>query len=167
MRSSLLLTLLLGLLLVACRPWATGRGARDPSDEALREEAQEALLNYFQALHEGRYVEAAALYGGEFDALRDNNPMIEPEDLPALFEAACTINGFQCLEVLEVVTSAPMPPDGYRFTVEFQAPDGGLFARGACCGAESTDVPPRSQFAFTVLKEGDRFLVQELPVYVP
>lgn len=45
--------------------------------------------------------------------------------------------------------------------------DGTLFVQGPCCGATETEEPPQSQFTFTVKKADNRFLVEELPVYVP
>lgn len=56
----------------------------------------------------------------------------------------------------------------YRFLVEFLAPDGGRFILEPCCGATETDMPPRSQFVFTVAQTGEgAFQVQDLPVYAP
>ena len=58
-------------------------------------------------------------------------------------------------------------PTEFKFVVEFSWDDGSLFVRGPCCGASETDMPPQSQFTVLVIKVDDRFLVQQLPVYVP
>jgi hypothetical protein len=53
------------------------------------------------------------------------------------------------------------------FTVQFEKPDGTLFVRGPCCGATEQEMPSQSDFVFTVVRQGEGFAVQELPVYVP
>ena len=57
-------------------------------------------------------------------------------------------------------------PTEFKFTVEFINDDGTLFVQGPCCGTEAEE-PPQSQFTFTVKKADNRFLVEDLPVYVP
>ena len=129
-----------------------------------------ALMTFFEDLNEGRYSEAAAQYGGSYEELIDMNPEADPDDHATLLEHACTINGFQCLRVKEVLRQVQAWPDTYDFTVEFANPDGGTFVLGACCGTIDTDSPPQSRFDFIVMR-GPRadsaFRVQGLPVYVP
>jgi hypothetical protein len=131
--------------------------------------ARVALEAYFSALAAGSYTEAAALYGGSTSVLEQNNPTLNPADRAALFQAACTLNGFVCnLNVLNFVHEAQLSASDFRFTVEFQNPDGSLFQLGPCCGADPALEPPWTQFDFIVHKlENGLFQVQDLPVYIP
>jgi hypothetical protein len=58
--------------------------------------------------------------------------------------------------------------DRFEYLVEFLNEDGSLFVRGPCCGGNATDDPPESSFLFTVVEDSQgKFLVMELPPYVP
>jgi len=128
--------------------------------------AREALIGYFAALNEGRYADAVDLFGGSLDYPISVNPDVDPDDPAALLEAACT-RQLRCLRVRNIVQEAAVSDAEFRFLVEFQDADGELFVLGPCCGATEAEMPPVSQFPYTVIKEGDAFLVLELPVYVP
>jgi hypothetical protein len=54
-----------------------------------------------------------------------------------------------------------------RSGVEFLPRDGERVAQEPCCGASETEMPPQTQFDYTVVRVADRLLIQELPVYVP
>lgn len=129
--------------------------------------ARVSLEAFFKALNSGRYPEAVQFYGGGYETLRDWNPDTAPDDYPKLFESGCTTNGLQCLKVRNVVKEEQVSPTEFKFVVEFSNADGTLFKRGPCCGASETEQPTRTQFDFTVTKSGDKFLVRDLPVYVP
>jgi len=135
-----------------------------PSD---LERAREALITYFSLLHAGRYSEAIHYYGGDYEGLRDANPTIPENDYPTLLEKGCKVNGLMCLRIRAIVHEEQVSPTEFKFTVEFMNDDGTLFVRGPCCGATEAEMPPQTQFTFTVKKVDNRFLVQELPVYVP
>lgn len=119
--------------------------------------ARQALETYFSLLHEGRYAEAVAYYGGDVQVLRDWNPGVASDDSARLLENGCTINGLRCLALKEVVHEEPMSPTEYRFTIEFATEDGSTFVGPAAA----------EQFVYTVFQTDGRFLVQELPPYVP
>jgi hypothetical protein len=141
--------------------------AADSGDLAL---ARMTLMAFFDALNGGQYTKAEAMYGGSYEELAAMNPSVDASDHAALLESACTVNGFQCLKVKDVVQQVQDWPDTYTFTVEFANLDGSLFVLGPCCGATETDMPPQSRFDFTVMKvpqAGGVFRVQRLPVYVP
>ena len=58
--------------------------------------------------------------------------------------------------------------DSYIFQVEFNNPDGSLFVLGPCCGADETEMPPVSQFEYTVSRKAEgKFVVMNTPPYVP
>ena len=148
-------------------PACTPAGNTEASSQGM-ENARHALLNFFELLLQREYEKAAALYGGEYQGLRDNNPLVDPLDYPALLANGCEINGLQCLQLQRIVDEKAVSPAEYHFTVEFVNPDGSLFVRGPCCGGNATDFPPESQFAYTVIRNcAGEFLVLELPVYVP
>jgi len=126
-------------------------------------DAQNALRDYLTALHTSNYVRGAELYGGETDLLQTWNPDIQ-NDLPGLFELACSQNGLQCLAPRSITYRAS-EVDGYHFWVEFNNNDGTLFQQGPCCG--ETTGPVISMFPFFVEQKSSGFVVMELPPYVP
>ena len=132
------------------------------------EKARNALLSFFDLLNHREYKKAAALYGGDYQGLRDWNPLLDPQDHAALLKNGCEINGLQCLQVKRIADEKVVSPAEYHFTVEFLNRDGSLFVRGPCCGGNATDFPPESQFAYTVIRNcAGEFLSVQLPVYVP
>ncbi|MDD2694519.1 MAG: hypothetical protein PHD58_01170 [Anaerolineales bacterium] len=138
-----------------------------PDEQAIQEAAR-ALSDYLAALSEENYAQAARLYGGDYTVLIDNNPSIPATDYPALFVAGCTLNGFVCdLQVRNFVHETQLSESEFRFTVELNTPQGELFLLGPCCGADPAEEPPWSQFDFLVKKVAGRYLVQDLPIYVP
>lgn len=139
---------------------------RSPNGAEL---AQGTLIDFFERLNDGDYLSASSLYGGSYELLAEYNPELDPEDSAALFRNACTINGFQCLQVQSVTLQQGGTQTGkYRFVVAFLAPDGEQFVLDPCCGATEAEMPPRSQFVFTVTQTGEgAYRVQDLPVYAP
>jgi len=51
-------------------------------------------------------------------------------------------------------------PHEFKFVVKFSNRDDSLFVSGP-------EASPQSQFIYTVMKVDIRFLIQDLPVYVP
>lgn len=130
------------------------------------EAAQQALVDYFTLLNQGQYNKVIALYGGSYESLIAMNPDINSFDLERLWEHGCTINGLQCLPV----RSATLKEQGdntFDFIVEFSNPDGSRFVLGPCCGADATQMLPMEKFTYQVVKKDGRFLVMDLPVYLP
>jgi hypothetical protein len=130
-------------------------------------EAHDALVNFLTLLHAKKYTEATPLYGGEYDQLQIFNTEIDPADHVALWTWACDNQLLQCLEVRSA-TFKEQQGDSYIFQVEFSNPDGSLFVLGPCCGSNETDMPPVSQFEFTVSRiTNGKFVVMNTPPYVP
>ena len=137
-----------------------------PPDPQAQAAARQVLVDFFAALAAGDYASAAELYGGSYGLLIDNNPSRDPADHAALFEGACTINGFVCnLSVRNWVYETGLGVGKYRFIVELQNPEGVLVELGQCCTDASDGTPPRTQFAFLVELVDGRNLVMTLPVY--
>jgi hypothetical protein len=130
------------------------------------EKAREALITFFSLLHAGRYDEAVYYYGGDYNSLRDWNPTIAEDDYATLLRYGCGA-GLQCLRIKTIISEEQASTTEFKFTVEFIKDDGTTFVLGPCCGATEDEMPPQSQFTFTVKKVNSKFLVQELPVYVP
>jgi hypothetical protein len=128
--------------------------------------ARHTLLTFFTLLHEGQYAEAVPLYGGSYDGMRNNNPVIPPDDYAALFESSCT-NQRPCLLVANIVEEEKVSESEFKFLVEFVWIDGTLYKRGPCCGATETEMPPVWQFPYTVMKIDGQFKVMEEPVLMP
>jgi hypothetical protein len=73
----------------------------------------------------------------------------------------------QCLEVRSAKFEQQVG-DSYIFQVEFSNADGSLFVLGPCCGSNATEMPPVSQFEYTVMRNPDgKFVVMNMPPYVP
>ncbi len=51
--------------------------------------------------------------------------------------------------------------------VRFLTPGGEVWTLGPCCGATEEEMPPVSEFTFTVRRTSNGSRVQTLPVYVP
>ena len=131
-------------------------------------QARQALENYFKALQSKNYSEAVHLYGGDYAPLVQDNPDISASDTVALFERACTQNGFVCdITIKNLVQAAQLGEGEFRFTIEFQNRDGTLFVLEPCCGGDVSNFPPVTQFDFVVKKIDSEYKVMDLPVYVP
>lgn len=158
MRSGLAALLLLCIFLSACTP-------NSSTDQVSQ--AEETLTDFFQFLADGDYRQAAELYGGDYDQLRDMNPSISPDDYESLWRSGCTVNGFQCLPVLKVVKAEQISEDEFLFTMEFAAADGSVFISGSCCGADESEAESLSQFEYHVIRSAGQYCVQETPIYIP
>jgi hypothetical protein len=153
--------LLIIFFLVGCSiPGQPGTGAE-------LEGARHALINFFTLLHDQQYDKAINYYGGDYEELRYFNPDTVPHYRDVLFRQACTVNGFLCMDIKSIVNEVQMDSETFRFIVEFQNDDGSLFVLGPCCGATEKEMPPLSEFEYTVKFLEGRFQVMELPVYVP
>jgi hypothetical protein len=131
------------------------------------DEAYDILIHFLTSLHIGKYTDAAPLYGGEYEQLQVFNTEIDPADHVALWTWACDNQSLQCLEVRSA-TFKELRGDNYIFQVEFNNPEGSLFVLGPCCGADETEMPPVSQFEYTVARTADgKFVVMNPPPYVP
>ncbi|HSQ37839.1 MAG TPA: hypothetical protein VLS92_08110 [Acidimicrobiia bacterium] len=124
----------------------------------------ETLEAFLAAVHDGDFRTAAILYGGSYESLVDWNPLVDPSDAPALFEAACT-HQLRCELAVRRVLAGPIQPDEYTFYVEFQTDDGEPWTMGPCCGSE-TD-PTVSQFPFIVSRTAAGWRVLTPPIYTP
>ena len=66
---------------------------------------------------------------------------------------------------MQMRRSGPDARGGYQFMVEFNQKDGSLFGQGPCCG--ETSGPTNYSFQFSVIPQGSKWLVMDLPPYVP
>ncbi len=163
-----ILILLLALALVGCAPQSVN--TPNPTQTTLpstMNEAHDVLVNFLTLLHTKNYQDAAPLYGGEYDQLQVFNTEIDPSDHVALWTWACDNHLLQCLEVRST-TFKELSGGSYIFQVEFSNPDGSLFVLGPCCGSNETDMPPVSQFEFTMSRNAEgKYVVMNTPPYVP
>jgi hypothetical protein len=157
----ILTSLLIFFLLAGCTP----RGNVETRGNI--DSARQSLLDFFSLLHDQQYKKAIDYFGGDYEVLRYMNPDVPSHYRDALLQQACTVNGFLCLEVKSVLQEEQLDALIYRFTVEFQNEDGSLFILGPCCGASEEEMPPQSEFQFTVILREGRYQVMELPVSVP
>lgn len=160
------LAITLAFFLASCSPQpGTLPATESPPDE---QRALEVLEEFLQSLYAGEYDQAAQLYAGTYETMRDHNPILNPEDHVALLENACTINGAQCLQVKSAVLDRKVSDTEFVFRVEFLNADGTLFVLGPCCGGNETDTPSQSEFYLTVVKtDQDNYVVMDMPPYAP
>jgi hypothetical protein len=135
--------------------------ALDPS-----ESGRMILMEFFSALDDGRYSQAAEYYGGSYQVLREMNPDLGAESYAALWERGCTVNGLQCLPILSA-TFKDRVDNMFIYTVEFKAIDGGRFVLGPCCGADPASAPPVYRFEYRVVLDGGKYRVIDLPPLLP
>lgn len=150
------------LLAISC---AFRPGSSDSTADL--QQARQALANYLQALNEEDYPTAAGLYGGSTQFLQEANPELDPADTAQLLRNGCLLNGLQCLPIYALGDGQVIAEGIYAFDVQFNTPEGRRFERGPCCGATETEMPTQSIFSFRVQQHGDRYLVLDLPPYVP
>jgi hypothetical protein len=161
MRKTILFTLLVCLfVLSACS------GLKNP-DAVNLQTARDALTSFYSLLSYGAYEQAAFLYGGSYEALRSLNPSIPADDYISLWENACTVNGYQCLEIKQILNEFQNKEGIFHFLVEFKHRDGSLLMVSPCCGANATQLPPQTQFELRVERHQGKFLVLDLPVFIP
>ena len=129
-------------------------------------DAQKILLDYLTFLNQGRYEQAAELYGGAYDILTDWNPDLESDKPAALLERGCTINGLQCQPVASIMARPDSAPGKFRFDVVFSDTDDSRVELSSQ-DAESAEAGSGTSFPFTVVATDSGFKVMELPVYVP
>lgn len=121
--------------------------------------AETVLIKYFSELHDGNYEAAVAHYEGDDTLLKVMNPSEINPDMVTLFEDACAIDGFLCLDILEVTSAQKVAPHQYRFEVVFQNEDGSIYKQQA---SNSSLI---SEFSFTVIERDGDYFVQQLPIH--
>lgn len=121
--------------------------------------AESVLIKYFSELHDGNYEAAVNHYEGDYTLLKVLNPAEKNPDQATLFEDACDLDGFLCLEILEVTTAQKVAPHQYRFEVVFQNEDGSIYKHQTSNGLFM------SVFPFTVIEHGGDYFVQQLPIH--
>jgi hypothetical protein len=164
LRNSLISILL--LFLTSCVPQQSPVSATEKLND--EERAQYTLIGFLENLHNGKYDEAARLYGGSYQTMIDHNPDIDPNDHTALLRNACTLNGMQCFRGKIIGLEDKVSDAKYVFIVELLKDDGILFVLGPCCGGNQTSSPPQSVFLFTVIKvDPNEFTVMDMPPYAP
>ncbi|HSJ86899.1 MAG TPA: hypothetical protein VK909_06785 [Anaerolineales bacterium] len=155
------------LVLMGCSSGFVGTPPAETSLPSTASEANNTLINFLTLLHTKNYTDAVPLFGGDYEQLQVFNPDIDANDHLALWTWACDHQLLQCLEVRST-TFKQQVGDSYIFQVEFNNPDGSRFVLGPCCGANETEMPPVSQFEFTVIRNADgKFQVMNMPPYVP
>jgi hypothetical protein len=135
--------------------------------EPSPEHARAALLAFLSALGQGHYIEATQYYGGSYDQMRAWNPDLPPDDHATLWSHACQHNGLQCVGRAEVLNSEQLSQTDVRFTVHLLTPSGQRLALGPCCGETEESMPTQRTFAFTVRRDGERYVVLDTPPYMP
>jgi len=129
--------------------------------------AQDTLVSFFSLLAYRACAQAASLYGGGYDTLLSMNPDLTADDPGLIWQRACEVNGFQCLEIKQVLSAETVGVDEYHFIVQFMNQDGSLFELNAESKTDAARVSPQSEFEYIVKRDEGRFTVRTLPVYMP
>lgn len=137
-----------------------------PSPEETSAQAEAVAREYFSSLSEGRFADAAAVYGGNFEELSAINPDLDPLDQAGLLERWCRQNGGVCLPIREVVSRDVLEDGAIRLRVQFSNPDGSLFEIGPCCGEVDTG-QRTNEFDYVVRSVDGDLRVLQLPPFVP
>lgn len=154
---------LLAGLVSACAGKSTATPAPD-----LQPQAEAALRDFYGSLNSADYAKAETLYGGSYELLQNMNPVVDPNDHLTLFTNGCTMNGFQCLKVMDVSLKEQKSATEFVFTVKFQNADGSPFIQGPCCGQTEAESPSKPTFDITVSQNAaGQFVVMDMPPYVP
>ena len=163
--SHLLVVLVVVFLFTAC---SSSSPTDIPAASPDKQMALQTLADFINALHSGQYEEAARLYGGSYEMLIAQNPLIDPQDHAALFQNACSNNGFMCLQTSAIGQGSSLSNTEFTFNVQFQNDDGSQFIQGPCCGESETDSPSISDFLFRVSQDQDgSMLVLDMVPYIP
>jgi hypothetical protein len=110
------------LLLGSCTATTTQLPTNGLADDS--QNARAALAAFLADLYEGKYEEAANLYGGAYKTMIENNPSLDPKEHASLLQNACEINGYQCLAVKRIELNEFVSPAEFTFRVEFMNDDG-------------------------------------------
>ena len=180
MKRKVMFTFFLLIILTACSPYSGALPGQEnqipaqvsaavPGQNPSREvEARSAVEDFYAALNQSAYDQAAGLYRGSYEALQGYNPDIDPGDQVSLLGAGCEFNGLMCLQVLDLSLIHENDSGEFIFEVEFANPDGSQFVLGPCCGATEEEMPPVTLFQVRVTCEQDSACrVLDLPPYVP
>jgi hypothetical protein len=167
MKLKLIFVFLVLMIVTACSNGQSASNGRE-QNENLGPRAQAVAVDFYSALSQGAYDQAALLYGGSYEMLQGFNPEIDPTDQVKLLGAGCEFNGLMCLPVLDLSFVEVNDQQEYVFEVTFANPDGSQFILGPCCGATEEEMPPMSEFPGRVACQRDgACLVLDLPPYVP
>ncbi|CAA9295540.1 MAG: hypothetical protein AVDCRST_MAG93-4225 [uncultured Chloroflexia bacterium] len=125
-----------------------------PTNDLMSRNVTRAFL---LALSDGRYSAASQLYGGSYEQLRANNPDIAPGDKAELLRRACTQNGFQCMRP-KGMRSVSSSSAEEHVNVSFVKEDGTTFQH---------PFNSETEFTFTTAYQNNRWVVVDLPPYLP
>ncbi len=122
--------------------------------------AKMALNNFLSLLEQKQCSQAALYYGGDYKVLKSMNIQDNSDSNTELWQNFCTVNGGICLP-FKIVNQQNMNEKEFKFTVQYFNEDGSLFATEGCpCRGGG-----QGSFAFRVKKQGEQFLVMDLPPY--
>ena len=129
--------------------------------------AQDTLVSFFSLLAYRAYAQAASLYAGDYEVLLSMNPNLTTDDAGLIWQRACEMNGFQCLEIKQLLGAEIVGVDEYHFVVQFMNQDDSLFELNPDGEDDAAPVSLQSEFKYVVKRDEGRFTVRTLPVYVP
>jgi hypothetical protein len=134
--------------------------------------AEDALIEFFDALSRQDYVEAAQ-YHLTPNPLTFLYDYIDPNDAVSLLEEACTLSErsgcvFYCWKISEIVRREKLSSHEFLFDVRFKDEEGKILVGGdnvtpQPCGPEGCK---REEFTYVVVKVDGNFYVDGIPVFV-
>lgn len=128
--------------------------------------AKQALITYFNLLETKQYSAAATYHGSGYEILQSWNPDINPDDRVALLKNGCEVNGWQCLEIKNILDERHVSQSEFRFLVQFEKSEWSTDTETVFT-QESYNQEKKTDFEYIVKKTDDHFIVMTPPIYVP
>lgn len=135
------------------------------------DEARRTLILFFEALSRRDY-RAAAQFHWSPNPLQLLNKDVEPGDGAGMLERACESDpgagcSFHCWRIRDVLGQTILSDHSFAFMVRFEDGEGYLLRGGnnVTPGVCTTPDCQRTEFSYTVRKEGDAYYVEGVPVF--
>jgi hypothetical protein len=99
--------------------------------DASQKDAEDALVQYFNLLANGSYVQASGLLSWDaqhayFDMIKSKLPNLDLGDLTAVLKELCADPAYPCMPVRDVIHRSQLAIGDFQFVVDFKAPDGNI-----------------------------------------
>lgn len=131
---------------------------------------KDVLVDFFYALSKKDYEKADSLFNFSDENVEFLSTFVDPvQDVP-LLENYCNVMG-TCLPIGSIQDGDPAfnnsSPNKKYYVVTFINNDGSDFVLGPCCGASESEMPSKTEFTYEVVKVGNEYKVNTLPLYRP
>ncbi|MGE5893017.1 MAG: ankyrin repeat domain-containing protein [bacterium] len=152
---------------------------QEPFDSANNEfqEVKDALVNFFNYLHDGQYDKAVLLFepwkegtGMHESSWEGISSSLLPEDRNEKGKALGLGIQYRSIGVrvrARVLDVRKADTDLYRLRIQFVQEDGSIYAYGPCCGESEETTPPLKEFIYFVERIDGVYKVRTPPLFRP